>query len=56
MKLRPCSLALASKRAARISIQAVYVPADDFTDPVVAETLTHLDSAIVLDRDMAAEG
>ena len=38
------------------SIQAVYVPADDFTDPAVAETFTHLDSAIVLSRDMASEG
>ena len=38
------------------SIEAVYVPADDFTDPAVAETFTHLDSSIVLSRDMAAEG
>jgi len=44
------------KGAAVTSIQAVYVPADDFTDPAVAETFTHLDSAIVLSRDMAAEG
>jgi len=38
------------------SIQAVYVPADDFTDPAVAEIFSHLDSSIVLSRDMAAEG
>ncbi len=38
------------------SIQAVYVPADDYTDPAVAEIFTHLDSAIVLSRSMAAEG
>jgi len=38
------------------SIQAVYVPADDFTDPAVAEIFTHLNSAIVLSRSMAAEG
>jgi F-type H+/Na+-transporting ATPase subunit beta len=38
------------------SIQAVYVPADDFTDPAVAETFTHLDSSIVLSREMAAQG
>ncbi|MGC9420156.1 MAG: F0F1 ATP synthase subunit beta [Rhodovulum sp.] len=44
------------KGAAVTSIQAVYVPADDFTDPAVAETFTHLDAAIVLSRDMAAEG
>jgi F-type H+-transporting ATPase subunit beta len=38
------------------SIQAVYVPADDFTDPAVAQTFAHLDSALVLSRSMAAEG
>ncbi len=42
--------------AAVTSIQAVYVPADDFTDPAVAETFTHLDSSIVLSREMAGEG
>jgi len=42
--------------AAITSIQAVYVPADDFTDPAVTEIFTHLDSSIVLSRDMAAEG
>jgi F-type H+-transporting ATPase subunit beta len=43
-------------RAAITAIQAVYVPADDFTDPAVAETFTHLDSTIVLSRGMASEG
>jgi F-type H+/Na+-transporting ATPase subunit beta len=38
------------------SIQAVYVPADDFTDPAVANVFTHLDSSIVLSRDMASQG
>jgi F-type H+-transporting ATPase subunit beta len=38
------------------AIQAVYVPADDFTDPAVVETFRHLDSSIVLSRDMAGEG
>ena len=42
--------------AAVTSIQAVYVPADDFTDPAIAEIFTHLDSSIVLSRTMAAEG
>ena len=42
--------------AAITSIQAVYVPADDFTDPAVAEIFSHVDSSIVLSRDMAAEG
>jgi F-type H+-transporting ATPase subunit beta len=44
------------REAAVTSIQAMYVPADDFTDPAVAQTFTHLDSAIVLSRDMASEG
>jgi F-type H+-transporting ATPase subunit beta len=42
--------------AAITSIQAVYVPADDFTDPAVAEIFSHLDSSIVLSRHMASEG
>jgi F-type H+/Na+-transporting ATPase subunit beta len=42
--------------AAVTSIQAVYVPADDFTDPAVASVFTHLDSSIVLSRDMASQG
>lgn len=42
--------------AAVTSIQAVYVPADDFTDPAVAETFTHLDAALVLSREMASQG
>jgi len=45
-----------SEHAAITAIQAVYVPADDFTDPAVAEIFTHLDSSIVLSRAMAAEG
>ncbi len=42
--------------AAVTSIQAVYVPADDFTDPAVAELFRHLDSSVVLSRSLAAEG
>jgi F-type H+-transporting ATPase subunit beta len=42
--------------AAITSIQAVYVPADDFTDPAVAEIFSHIDSSIVLSREMASEG
>jgi F-type H+-transporting ATPase subunit beta len=42
--------------AAITSIQAVYVPADDFTDPAVAEIFSHLESSVVLSRRMAAEG
>jgi F-type H+-transporting ATPase subunit beta len=38
------------------AIEAVYVPADDYTDPAVATTFSHLDSSIVLSRAMASEG
>ena len=38
------------------SIQAVYVPADDLTDPAVAEIFSHLDGTIVLSRNLASEG
>ncbi len=38
------------------AIEAVYVPADDFTDPAVTAISSHLDSLIVLSRSMAAEG
>jgi F-type H+/Na+-transporting ATPase subunit beta len=42
--------------AAVTAIEAVYVPADDFTDPAVTTIASHLDSVIVLSRTMAAEG
>lgn len=38
------------------SVQAVYVPADDLTDPSPATTFLHLDSTVVLSRDIAALG
>ncbi|MGY6172450.1 F0F1 ATP synthase subunit beta [Candidatus Mycoplasma pogonae] len=38
------------------SVQAVYVPADDLTDPAPATTFNHLDAKTVLDRDIAALG
>ncbi|MDR9502220.1 MAG: F0F1 ATP synthase subunit beta [Desulfurivibrionaceae bacterium] len=38
------------------SIQAVYVPADDFTDPAAVHTFSHLSATIVLSRKLAAEG
>lgn len=38
------------------SIQAVYVPADDFTDPAVIHTFSHLSASIVLSRKRASEG
>ncbi|MGO9998691.1 MAG: F0F1 ATP synthase subunit beta [Acetobacteraceae bacterium] len=42
--------------AAITAIEAVYVPADDFTDPAVTAISSHIDSNIVLSRAMAAEG
>ena len=38
------------------SIQAVYVPADDLTDPSPATTFSHLDATVVLNREIAAKG
>ena len=38
------------------AIQAVYVPADDFTDPAVTAISAHMDSTIMLSRELAAEG
>lgn len=46
----------ATRRADMISLQAVYVPADDYSDPAIAHAFWHLDSALVLSRDIAAEG
>jgi F-type H+-transporting ATPase subunit beta len=49
---RVCSTATGSIT----SIQAVYVPADDFTDPAAVHTFSHLSAAIVLSRKRASEG
>ena len=38
------------------SMQAIYVPADDYTDPAPATTFAHLDSTIVLERSIASKG
>jgi len=46
----------ATLRADMVSLQAVYVPADDYSDPAVTHVFWHLDSALVLSRDIAAEG
>jgi F-type H+-transporting ATPase subunit beta len=45
-----------TKTGSITSIQAVYVPADDLTDPSPATTFGHLDATIVLSRDIAALG
>jgi F-type H+-transporting ATPase subunit beta len=42
--------------AAITSVQAIYVPADDLTDPAVVQTFSHLDATLVLSRSVAAQG
>jgi F-type H+-transporting ATPase subunit beta len=46
----------ATVSADMVALQAVYVPADDYSDPAVAQTFWHLDASIVLSRTVAAEG
>ena len=45
-----------TKKGSITSVQAVYVPADDLTDPAPATTFAHLDAKVVLDRSIAALG
>jgi F-type H+-transporting ATPase subunit beta len=45
-----------TKQGSVTSVQAVYVPADDYTDPAPATTFAHLDATTNLDRDIAAQG
>lgn len=45
-----------TKRGSITSVQAVYVPADDLTDPAPATTFSHLDSTVVLSRQLASLG
>ena len=45
-----------TKRGSITSVQAVYVPADDLTDPAPATTFAHLDATTVLSRDVASQG
>jgi len=45
-----------TKKGSITSVQAVYVPADDYTDPAPATTFAHLDATTNLDRDIAALG
>ncbi|HKJ46879.1 MAG TPA: F0F1 ATP synthase subunit beta [Balneolales bacterium] len=45
-----------TKKGAITSVQAVYVPADDFTDPAVTHTFSHLSAFIVLSRERAGQG
>jgi F-type H+-transporting ATPase subunit beta len=45
-----------TKTGSITSLQAIYVPADDYTDPAVATTFAHLDSTIALERSIAEQG
>jgi F-type H+-transporting ATPase subunit beta len=45
-----------TKKGSITSVQAVYVPADDMTDPSPATTFAHLDSTVSLSRDIASKG
>jgi len=45
-----------TKRGSITSVQAVYVPADDYTDPAPVTTFAHLDSSIALERSIAEQG
>ncbi len=45
-----------TKKGSITSVQAVYVPADDLTDPAPATTFSHLDAKVVLSRDIASMG
>jgi F-type H+-transporting ATPase subunit beta len=45
-----------TKRGSITSVQAIYVPADDLTDPAPATTFTHLDSTVVLSRAISEKG
>ncbi|WP_342263636.1 F0F1 ATP synthase subunit beta [Spiroplasma endosymbiont of Clivina fossor] len=45
-----------TKKGSITSVQAIYVPADDLTDPAPATTFSHLDARTVLDRSIAALG
>ncbi len=47
---------VSTKTGSITSVQAVYVPADDLTDPSPATTFLHLDATVVLSRDIAALG
>jgi F-type H+-transporting ATPase subunit beta len=45
-----------TKRGSITSVQAIYVPADDYTDPAPATTFAHLDATITLERALVAQG
>merc|ERR1712232_569788 len=47
---------ITTQKGSITSVQAVYVPADDLTDPAPATTFAHLDATTVLSRNLAAKG
>jgi F-type H+-transporting ATPase subunit beta len=47
---------LSTRQGAITSVQAVYVPADDMTDPAVSAILSHLDTTVILSRTQAGKG
>jgi len=47
---------VSTRRGSITAVQAVYVPADDMTDPAVVAVLGHLDSVVILSRQQAAKG
>jgi F-type H+-transporting ATPase subunit beta len=46
----------ATDRAGMVSLQAIYVPADDYADPAITHAFWHIDAALVLSREVAAQG
>ncbi len=46
----------ATQNGDMVSVQAMYVPADDYSDPAITHAFWHMDSSLVLSRDVAAEG
>lgn len=47
---------LSTRKGNITSVQAVYVPADDMTDPAVSTILSHLDTTVILSREQASKG
>lgn len=47
---------VSTKKGSITSVQAVYIPADDYTDPAPVTTFAHLDSSIALERTIAEQG
>ncbi len=47
---------ISTERGGITSVQAIYVPADDMTDPAVSALLSHIDTSVILSRSQAAKG